>query len=60
MASRMSALVVLRDDGFDRQPVVRRRFDGAHVARAGEREIERARNRRGAERQHIHELAQHA
>ena len=52
------ALVVLRDDGFDGQTVLRRRFDRAHVARAGEREIERARNRRGAEREHIDELAQ--
>ena len=53
------ALVVLRDDGLDGQPVVRRRLDGAHVARAGEREVKRARNRRGAQRQHVHQLAQH-
>ena len=46
------------DDGLDRQPVVRRRLDGAHVARAGEREVERARNRRGAQREHIHQRAQ--
>ncbi len=52
------ALVVLRDDGLDRQPVVRRRLDGAHVARAGQRQVKRARNRRGAEREHIHQRAQ--
>ena len=52
------ALVVLRDDGLDRQPVVRRRLDGAHVARAGEREVKRARNRRGAQREHVHQRAQ--
>ena len=54
----MSALVVLGDDGLDRQAVVRRRLDGAHVARAGQRQIKRARNRRGAQRQHIHQRAQ--
>ena len=34
-------LVVLRDDRLDRQTILRRRFDGAHVARAGEGEIKR-------------------
>ena len=52
------ALVVLRDDRFDGQTILRRSFDRAHVARAGEREIKRARNGRGAEREHIHQLAQ--
>ena len=33
-----------------------RRLDGAHVLRAHEREIERARDRRGREREHVHEL----
>ena len=47
------ALVVGRDDGLDRMPVGRRGLDRAHVARAGQREIKRARNRRGGERQHI-------
>ena len=51
-------LVVLRDDGFDRQPIMRWRLNRAHVARAGEREIQRARNRRSAQRQHVHECAQ--
>ena len=41
-------LVVLGDDGFHRQPVLRRRLDGAHVACAGEGEVERARDRSGA------------
>ena len=52
------ALVVMRGDRLDRQPVVRRRLDRAHVARAGEREVKRARNRRGAQRQHVHQRAQ--
>ena len=53
------ALVVLRDDGLDRQPVVRRRLDGAHVPRARQRQVERAGDRRGAEREHVHQPAQH-
>ena len=52
------ALVVLRDDGLDGQAVVRRRLDGAHVARAGEREVKRAGNGRGAQGQHVHQRAQ--
>ena len=48
-------LVVGRDDGLDRMPVGRRGLDRAHVARAGEREIKRARNRRGGKRQHVDE-----
>src|ERR1017187_7426545 len=49
--------IVRRDDGFHRQAVLRRRLDGAHIARAGQREVERARNRRGAERQDVDQLA---
>ena len=60
MASRISRSSYCGDDGLDRQPVVRRRLDGAHVARAGEREVKRARNRRGAEREHVHQRAQAA
>ena len=52
------AFVELSDDGLDRQAVVRRRLDGAHVARAGQRQIKRAGNRRGAEREHVHQGAQ--
>jgi len=58
MASRMMPFVELGHDGLDGQAVVRGRLDGAHVARAGEREVKRARDRRGAQRQHVHERAQ--
>ncbi len=58
MASRDDAFIELRDDGLDGQTVVRRRLDGAHVARAGERQVKRARNRRGAQCQHIHQCAE--
>jgi len=34
---------------------MRRRLNRAHVARVGEREVKRARNRRGAEREHVHQ-----
>ena len=51
-------LVVLSDDGFDRQPVLRRRLDGAHVTGAGERKVKSPWNRRGAQGQHVHQLAQ--
>ncbi len=51
-------LVVGGDDGFDGQPVLRRRFDGAHVARAGQGEVKRARNGRGRQRQDIDQRAQ--
>ncbi len=37
---------------------LRRRFDGAHFARAGQREVKRARDRRGGERQDIDGRAQ--
>ena len=41
---------------LDWQPILRRRLDGAHVPRAGEGHVQRARDRRGGERQHIHRL----
>ena len=50
--------IVLRDDGFHRQPVLGRRLNGAHVARAGQRQVKRPRNRSGAEGQHVHQLAE--
>ena len=53
------ALVVGGDDGLHRQPVVRRRLDGAHVARAGQRQVKRARDRRRAQGEHVHQPAQH-
>ena len=43
----------LSDPGLDRQAILRRRLDHAHVADAGERQVERARDRRGAQRQHV-------
>jgi hypothetical protein len=52
-------LVELDDGGLDRQPVLRRRLDGAHVARACERHVQRARDRRRGEREHVHRLPQH-
>ena len=52
------ALVVFDHDGLDGQTIIRRRLDRTHVPRPGKREIQRARNRRGTERQHIHERAQ--
>ena len=42
----------------NRQPFIGRRFDGGHVARAAQRQIQRARNRRRRQRQHIHIRAQ--
>ena len=51
-----NALVVTADDRFDRQTIERRRLDRGHVFHADEREIKRARNRRGGEREHIDEL----
>ena len=50
------ALVVTADDRLDRQAIERRRLDRGHVFHAHEREIKRARDRRGGKREHIHEL----
>ena len=46
--------VVGFDDGLDRMAVGRRGLDHAQVARARERHVERARDRRGAHREHVH------
>ena len=46
-------LVVGLDDGLDRMAVGGRGLDDAEVARAGQREVERARDGRGAHRQHV-------
>ena len=43
-----------RDPCLDGQPVLRRRLDDAHVAHAHERQVERARDGRGRERQDVH------
>ena len=48
------AFVVGADGGGNRHPVRRRGVDGGHVARAHQRHVERARDRRGGECQHIH------
>jgi len=53
------ALVVGGDDGLDGQAVVRGRLDGAQVARAGERQVKRAGDGRGAEGEHVHQVAEH-
>ncbi len=42
--------------GADREAVGRRRVDRRHVAQPGERHLQRARDRRGGERQHVHRL----
>ena len=42
-----------RDEGADRQPVDRGRRDQRQFAHAGERELQRARDRRRRERQHV-------
>ena len=44
----------LGDAGLDRQPVLGRRLDDAEVADAGERQVERPRDRRGRQRQDVH------
>jgi len=52
------ALVKRDNVSLDRQAVDGRRLDDAHVARTGQGHVERARDRRGAEREHVHELAE--
>ena len=43
----------LDDRGLDREPVARRRLDHRHVADAGEAHLQRARDRRRRQRQHV-------
>ena len=43
----------LRDARLDRQPVLRRRLDDAHVAHAGQRQVQRPRDRRRRQRQDV-------
>ena len=47
------AVVVLGDARPDRQPVLGRRLDDAQVAHADQRHVQRARDRRGRQRQHV-------
>ena len=42
------------DEGAHRQPIDRRRGDQAHLAHAGQRQLQRARDRRRGQRQHVH------
>ncbi len=42
-----------RDEGADRKAIDRRGGDDRHVAHAGERELQRARDRRRGQRQHV-------
>ncbi len=44
----------LGDPGLDRQSVLRRRLDDGQVADPGHRQVERARDRGGGERQDVH------
>ena len=46
-------LVVLADRRPDRAPALRRRLDDRDVAQAGERHVQRARDRRGGQREHV-------
>ena len=52
-------IALLGDVCLDRQPLFRRGFHGRHVSHAGERHVQRSRDRRCAERQDIH-LRSHA
>ena len=47
-----------RDEGAHREPVDRRRRDDRHLAHAGHRQLQRARDRRRRQRQHMHFGAQ--
>ena len=51
-------LVILRDNRLDRQTVLRRSFNRAHVARAGQSQMKRARDRCGTECENIDQLPQ--
>ena len=48
----------LGDARLDRQPILRRRLDQREVAHARQREVQRPRDRRGRERQHVDLAAQ--
>ena len=47
-----------RDEGAHRQPIDRRRGDDRHFAHAGQRQLQRARDRRRGQRQDVHLGAQ--
>ena len=46
--------IVRRHEGAHRQPIDRRRGDDREIAHAGQRQLQRARDRRRAQRQHMH------
>ena len=48
--------IEMRDHGVDRQAILGRRLDHAHVADAQQRHVQRARNGRGAHGEHVHVL----
>ena len=50
--------IVRRDEGADREAIDRRRGDDREIAHAGQRQLQRARDRRRAQRQHMHLGAQ--
>ena len=49
--------VVLHNEGLHRDAVLRRLFDGGHVADAGQGHVQRARDGRGREREHVDRAA---
>ena len=56
---RAHDLVLVRgDDRFDGQSLLRRGLDRAHVLRAGQAHVQRARDRRGGQREDVHQFPQ--
>ena len=53
-----NSFVVTANDGFNRQPIERRRFDRGHVFHTNERKIKCARDRRGRKRENIDKFEQ--
>ncbi len=49
--------IEMRHHGVNRQAILGRRLDHAHIANAQQRHVQRARNGRGAHGQHVHVLA---
>ncbi len=46
-------VAIVRHHGVDGQAILGRRFDHRHIAQAGQRHVQRARNRRGAHGEHV-------
>ena len=51
---RYDRVVVFDHISLHRKPIRRRRFDHAHIPRAHQRHVQRPRDRRRAQRQHVH------